>query len=392
MITIGVVTVARSDYGLYVPLLRTIEADPGSRLLVFVSGAHLAPEFGLTVRNIESDGFPIAARVDVLLSSPSAEGVGKSIGLGVIGFAETFARNRPDLLVVLGDRFEMYSAALAALPFAIPVAHIHGGEITEGAIDDALRHSLTKLAHLHFVTTEEHGRRVRQLGEEPWRVTVAGAPAIDAIQLTAVTPAAVLRKRWGLDSNEPLLAVTFHPVTLQAELVEQHIGELLAALAHLGHRCVFTGTNADRGNDRVRRALGEFIAAHPSAIYCENLGAADYWGLLQTATAMVGNSSTGLIEAPSFELPVVNVGDRQRGRTRGINVIDVPCERRAIAAGLERAMSGEFRRFLRGMISPYGRGGTAALIHDTLKSVPLDERLLLKRFVDWREVETTVTS
>ena len=230
MRNIGLVSVARSDYGLSRPIMARIEADPNLRLHLIAAGMHLAPEFGLTVREIEADGFEIGERIEMLLSSDSPEGISKSIGLGTIGFAQAFGRFRPDILVVMGDRYEMFAAALAALPFKIPLAHIHGGELTQGAFDDALRHAMTKLSHLHFVSTDEYARRVIQLGEEPWRVTVSGAPSLDNLKGLQLMGAAELASGFGLDFQTPPLIVTFHPVTLEYEQTERQIDELLAAL------------------------------------------------------------------------------------------------------------------------------------------------------------------
>jgi UDP-hydrolysing UDP-N-acetyl-D-glucosamine 2-epimerase len=382
MRTIGVVTVARSDYGIYLPILRRLQTDADLQLQLFVSGMHLSPEFGLTVKAIEADGFPIADRVEMLLASDSPEGIAKSIGLGVIGFAQAYARFKPDVLMVLGDRFEMYAAALAALPFQIPIAHIHGGEVTQGAIDEALRHSLTKLSHVHFVSTQEYARRVRQLGEEPWRVIVSGAPGLDHLHTIQFYSADELCDLYGVQLQPPPLLVTFHPVTLQHEEAEWQVVELLAALNEIGLPIIFTMANADTGGRVIQQKLNEFVAAHPLAKMLDNLGTRGYFSLMKVAAAMVGNSSSGLIEAPSFELPAVNIGVRQAGRTRAANVIDVDHDRAAIIDGLRRAMQPEFRAKLRGLINPYGHGDATVKIVDHLKTMPLDERLIMKKFYD----------
>ena len=382
MRTIGVVTVARSDYGIYQPVLQALRAHPEMEPHLVVGGMHLSPEFGLTVREIEADGFPIRERVEMLLSSDSPEGIGKAIGLGTIGFAQVYARFRPDLLLTLGDRFEMYAAVLAALPFKIPVAHLHGGEVTEGAMDEALRHSITKLSHLHFVATEEYGRRVRQMGEEPWRVIVSGAPSLDGIGSLDAVPASELESRFGLDLTIPPLVVTYHPVTLEYERTTWQVEQLLAALKRVGLPIVFTAPNADVAGRAVAALIRDFVASHPKARFVVNLGRRGYFGLMRLAAAMVGNSSSGIIEAASFQLPVVNVGTRQRGRVRAANVIDVDNEAEAITAGVARAVSSEFRRGLAGLKNPYGDGKAAERIADTLGKVPLDDSLIMKRFYD----------
>lgn len=382
---IGVVTTARSDYGIYRPLLQRLHADADIDLRVLVTGMHLSPEFGLTVKAIEADGFPIAERVEMLLASDSPEGIAKSIGLGVIGFAQAYARFRPDILIVLGDRFEMYAAALAAVPFTIPIAHLHGGEVTQGAFDEALRHSLTKLSHLHFVSTDEYARRVRQLGEEPWRVCVAGAPSLDNLRLVPLLSPDEVRQQYGVALQPPPLLVTFHPVTLEPAQAEAQISELLAALEAAHLPVVFTGVNADTGGRIIQQKINAFAQSQPAVQVLDNLGTRGYFSLMRYAAAMVGNSSSGLIEAPSFELPVVNIGTRQAGRVRAANVIDVDTERAAMLAGIRRAVSPEFRAGLRGLINPYGDGTAAEKIVARLKSVELDRRLIMKRFVDWPE-------
>jgi len=380
--TVGVVTVARSDYGIYRPILRRIEAEPALSLRLLVSGAHLCPEFGDTVREIEADGFAVAASVHMLLASDRPEAVSKSMGIGIAGFADAYARERPDILLVLGDRFEMHAAALAALPFKIPVAHVHGGELTEGAIDDALRHSMTKLSHLHFVATDDYRRRVLQLGEEPWRVTVSGAPGLDNLREVALLGRAELASELGLPLDVAPLLVTYHPATLEWEQTAWHVTELLEALRAIDRPIVFTAPNADTGSRAVRGLIETFVASRPAARLVANLGMRRYFSLMAQAAAMVGNSSSGLVEAPSFELPVVNVGSRQAGRTRAENVVDVKPDREAIREGIERALSPAFRVGLRHLVNPYGDGRAAEVIVRGLRDVAIDDRLLVKRFVD----------
>ncbi len=380
MRTIGVVTVARSDYGLYLPVLRRIQAEPDLHLHLIVAGTHLSPDFGLTVREIERSGFPIGERVEMLLSSDTPEGIAKSMGLGTIGFAQAYARFRPDILLVLGDRFEMHAAVVAALPFAIPVAHIHGGELTLGAIDDALRHSITKMSHLHFVATEEYARRVIQMGEEPWRVTVSGSPGLDSLLSTRPFNREELERRYRLDLSAPFLLVTYHPVTLETEQLETQMNELLAALDEVGMSTVFTYPNADTRSRLVIQMTREYAAARPHVQVVVNLGTPGYVSAMRLAAAMVGNSSSGIIEAASFRLPVVNIGIRQQGRTRGKNVIDVGYGREEIVAGIRKALSPEFRASLADLTNPYGDGHAAERIVRRLKEVELNDQLLRKRF------------
>ncbi|MBA2271764.1 MAG: UDP-N-acetylglucosamine 2-epimerase (hydrolyzing) [Chthoniobacterales bacterium] len=382
MRTIGVVTVARSDYGIYLPMLRLIQADPELRLALFVTGMHLSPEFGRTVQTIEEDGFEIAERIEMLVSSDTPQAIAKSTGLGLIGFAQAFVNSRPDILVVLGDRFEMMSAALAALPFKIPVAHIHGGEVTFGAIDDALRHSITKLSHQHFVATERYGARVAQLGEFPSRISVFGAPGLDSIGTTELMSSAELAAKFNLTIEGKPLLVTFHPVTLEYEHTERHISELLVALDKAALPVIFTMPNADTSGRVIIRAVNRFVESHAEAQAVDNLGTRGYFSLMSVASAMVGNSSSGIIEATSFQLPVVNIGTRQAGRDRARNVIDVGYERSAVLRGIRTAVSTEFRNGLRGLKNPYGRGDASKRIVDRLKTVELNQELIVKRFHD----------
>lgn len=382
MRTIGVVTTARSDYGIYLPLLRAIQANPELRLQLFVSGMHLSPEFGLTVNMISADGFEIAERVEMLLSSDTPGGIAKSIGLGIIGFAQVYARSRPDILVVLGDRFEMYAAAIAALPFNIPVAHIHGGDVTQGAIDDALRHSMTKLSHLHFVAIETYARRVAQLGEEPWRITVCGEISLDILLTIKFLTKQELKAQYDIPDEPPPLLVTYHPVTLEYEQTEWQINELLAALDKFSLPIVFTMPNADMGNSIIRQKIDEYKQSRSNVWCLENMGTQGYFSLLHVAAAMIGNSSSGIVEAPSFKLPVLNIGSRQEGRIRAANVIDVGYTRKEIINGIEKAISEDFRNTLQGLVSPFGDGQAADRIVDILRGVDLNSRLLKKRFID----------
>jgi UDP-hydrolysing UDP-N-acetyl-D-glucosamine 2-epimerase len=383
MRSVGVVTVARSDYGIYLPILRAIESAPDLSLKLFVSGMHLSPEFGLTVKDIESDGFDICEQIEMLVSSDSPEGIVKSIGLGVIGFAQVFSRSRPDILVVLGDRFEMYAATLAALPFKIPVAHIHGGEITLGAIDESLRHSMTKLSHLHFTSTAEYAGRVIQLGEEPWRVKVSGALSLDNLNDLDLMNRQELSENFNITlSDAPFLLVTYHPVSLEFEKTEWQFGELLAALGECDLPVIFTMPNADTGGRGIHSMIKKYIEKHRSAQMVENFGTQGYFSMMTEAMAMVGNSSSGIIEAASFHLPVVNIGTRQQGRLRGKNIIDVDYDRNQILIGLQKALDPQFQDQIMKLVNPYGDGTAAEKIIRVLKTVEIDERLLMKRFHD----------
>lgn len=380
MRTIGVVTVGRSDYGILRPLLRRIHADDELRLLLFVSGTHLAPEHGGTLAEIERDGFPIAERVGLYAGSDDPAEVAASIGRGVGGFAAAFARARPDLLVLLGDRFEMLAAALAALPFRIPLAHVHGGESSEGAFDESIRHALTKLSHLHFASAEPHARRLLRLGEEPWRIVVSGAPGLDAIRELPPLDDDELSHRVGMRLNGPTLLVTFHPATLDPADPRARAAQLLEAVAASGLPAVFTYPNADPGGNAIRELIDEHVRGRDDARAVPSLGSGAYFALMRRAAAMVGNSSSGIVEAASLGLPVVNVGIRQRGRLRAANVIDVGNDRDEILAGIRRALSPEFRASLAALENPYGDGAASDRILERLKGVELGPRLLVKRF------------
>lgn len=378
---IAVVTSSRADYGYLLPIIRELSNAPEFDLQLIVSGSHLSPAHGSTVRAIEEDGFAIAERVELLTDSDSASAIAKAIGIGVIGFAQAYARLEPDLLLLLGDRFEMFAAAAAMLPFAKPIAHIAGGESSEGAIDEAIRHSLTKMSHLHFVQTSQYRDRVVQMGEEPWRVTVSGSPSLDNLREFSPLPERELSERVGLSLDCPPLLVTFHPVTLEYSAARDQIGEVLAAVEASGLPVVFTAPNADTNGQEIRGAIESFVAQHAaSASLVVNLGTRGYFSLMQKALLMLGNSSSGIIEAASFSLPVVNVGDRQRGRIHGENVIDVPCTRDAILTAMRAAAASSFRDRIRGMQNPYGEGNAAKAIVDILRRTPFDRSLLLKRF------------
>jgi len=377
-----VVTSGRSDYGIYLPVLRKIMADPTLNLRLIVTGSHLSPEFGLTSQVIQEDGFEIAEKIEMLVSSDTPEGIVKSMGLGLIGMSQAFAKDRPDILLVLGDRFEMHGAALAALPFNIPVAHIHGGELTAGAIDDSLRHSITKLSHLHFVATEEYRRRVIQLGEEPWRVITSGAPGLDNLHNISLLTRVEIESQYQLKLAANFLLVTYHPVTLEFEQTQVQMDQLLSSLRQVGLPIIFTGPNADTGGRIVRSLINQFINTYSQAQMIENLGTQGYFSLMHHAAAMVGNSSSGIIEAPSVELPVVNLGTRQQGRSRSVNVIDVGNGHEEIVSGINKALDPSFRASIVGIPNPYGNGQASDIIVQRLKGVSLGYQLISKQFED----------
>lgn len=375
------VTTSRADYTSYRPVLREM-VKKGLELQVLVSGSHLEESFGLTVSEIEDDKFPVAARIPLGLHSDRPVDIARATARALSGFAQFFESQPPGLLVVLGDRYEMHAAALAALHFLIPVAHIHGGELTQGAIDDSLRHGMTKMSHLHFPATTEYGLRLVRLGEEPWRVVVSGAPSLDNLQDMQMLGRGDVQQRVGLEFVDDPLVVTYHPVTLDQARESFRIGELLHALDELDGPIVFTAPNADVGGSLIRDRVSEFVSRRTDSVCVENLGPSGYFGLMDNAKAMIGNSSSGIIEAASFHLPVVNVGARQRGRIIGKNVISVGDDRGGILEGIGRAISPAFREQAKGCVNPYGDGAAAERIVGALMSRKDDGQLLHKNFYE----------
>ncbi|MCA9062945.1 MAG: UDP-N-acetylglucosamine 2-epimerase (hydrolyzing) [Planctomycetaceae bacterium] len=380
--TIAVVTAGRSDWGIYLPILHEIRRRPELRLHVIATGSHLLDSHGSTLNDLTRDGFPADNTVDMLLAGDSPEAIAKSMGLATIGFAQLFAQKRPDLLLVLGDRFEMHASTVAATPFRIPIAHIHGGEVTQGAIDDAYRHAITKYSHLHFASTLQHADRIVRLGEEPWRVTNCGAPALDNLKTVELQTKAELEERLGLSFETSPMLVTFHPVTLQYEQAAEQIDAVLQALTEFPHPMVITRPNADTRNLLILERLEAFAAQRDNVLLVQSLGTRGYFGMMKIAAAMVGNSSSGIIEAASFGLPVVNIGLRQEGRPRSANVIDVDCVTADIRAAIRQALSDEFRDSLQDLTNIYGNGTAARQIVDRLSAVAINDELLIKRFFD----------
>ena len=378
---ICVVTGGRADYGLLYWPMREIAASADFELQLIATGMHLAPEFGATLAAIEGDGFHIDARVEMLLASDTPAGIAKSIGLGVIGFADALDRLRPDLLLLLGDRFEILAAAQAALVARVPVAHLCGGDVTEGAFDEAIRHSISKMAHLHFATNADAARRLRQLGEDPERIFAVGSTGIDAILRMSPMSRDDLERATGLDLGRRLLLVTFHPATLGRGAAQDEMEELLAALEALGDTLsiAFTRPNSDTEGRLLARRLERFTAVHDNTRLFAALGSHTYLSLLRHADAVAGNSSSGLYEAPSLGTPTVDIGDRQQGRLKASSVISCPAERAAISAAIAEAL----RRGKKVVANPYGSGDASRRIVEILASVPDFRALTRKRFFDF---------
>jgi len=380
--TICIVTGTRAEYGLLRGLMQGINDDPALTLQVVATGMHLSPEFGWTYREIEQDGFRIDRKVELLLSSDTPVGIAKSMGLGMVGFAQVLEELRPDLLVALGDRFEMFAAVSAALVAKIPVAHVHGGEVTEGAYDDAFRHAMTKMSQLHFVAAEEYRQRVIQLGEAPDRVFLVGGLGIDAIARVELMDRPSLEASLGFKFGAKNLLVTFHPATLEAGNAADQMMELLAALDSLSDtQLIFTLPNADAGGREIARLIEAFVAEHPNARAYVSLGQQRYLSCVTLVDGVVGNSSSGLLEVPALGKGTINIGDRQRGRLQPSSVINCPPDRSAIRTALNRLYSPDFQAGLMHIRNPYGAPGASRKIIDVLKRADLSG-IIRKQFHD----------
>jgi UDP-hydrolysing UDP-N-acetyl-D-glucosamine 2-epimerase len=377
---IAVVTTSRADYShLYWPL-RALSDRTDVDLRLIVLAAHLSSEFGRTIQEIEKDGFPIAARIECLLSSDSDVGMAKTIGVAVLGLAEHLGVLRPDILLLIADRYEMLAPASVALALRIPIAHIEGGETSEGAIDDAVRNALTKMAHIHFTSTFAARRRVIAMGEEEWRVHRTGAPSLDHLQRSTLLTQSQLEEQLGCDLGIPTVIVSYHPVTL-AEDTLLETDALFSALSQLSDQLLFCYPNADAGSRALIERTKSFLAARGQGRLFVNLDAVTYWSLLRQARLLVGNSSSGIMESASFGLPTVNIGIRQQGRERARNLLDAPADTAAILAAIRAADHPAFRTSLHGMTNPYGDGIASEKIAEVLTSVPLGQELLVKRAI-----------
>ncbi len=379
---ICVVTGTRADYGLLRWLMDGIRMSPILNLQLVATGSHLVRDFGSTIDEIVSDGFCIDRKVEMLLADDSAVGVGKSMGLAMIGFADAFASLKPDLLVLLGDRYEILAAAAAATVAGIPIAHLHGGEVTEGVFDEAMRHAITKMSHLHFVAAEEYRNRVIQLGESPDRVFLVGGLGIDNILRLQLLDRPCLEESLGFKFGRRNLLVTFHPVTLDQCGGETQMEELLCALASLPEtHLIFTMPNADTGGRSLFRRIEQFSSKHPNTKVYRSLGQLRYLSCVAQVDAVVGNSSSGLTEVPSFKKATVNIGNRQAGRISAASVIHCEPEKEAILRAIGRVYSAEFQSYLKAAENPYGNGGASAAIVEIIERQNL-AALTSKKFHD----------
>jgi GDP/UDP-N,N'-diacetylbacillosamine 2-epimerase (hydrolysing) len=368
-----VITGTRADYGLLRLVMQGIKDDSDLTLQVIATGMHLSPEFGLTYREIEQDGFQIDLKIEMLTSSDTSVGIAKSMGLGLIGFADALNELKPDLVLALGDRFEIFSAVSAALVARIPVAHLHGGETTEGAFDESLRHSITKMSHLHFVAGEEYRQRVIQLGEQPERVFLVGGLGVDNIKQLKLLNRAELEASLGFKLTQKNLLVTFHPVTLETATASDQMAELLIALAELKDtQLIFTLPNADTDSRALIKMVENFVEQHHNAHAYTSLGQLRYLSCIAQVDGVVGNSSSGLLEVPSFGKGTINIGDRQHGRLQATSVINSAPDRKSIAAAIKKLYSSDFQVSLSEVRNPYGEGGASEKIVTTIKNYSMD--------------------
>jgi len=371
---ICVITGSRAEYGLLSGLMAAIREDNELHLQVIATNMHLSPEFGLTYKEIEQDGFVIDKKVEMLLSSDTSNGTTKSVGLAIIGFADAYEDLKPDIIVVLGDRYEILAAVTAALFYKIPVAHLHGGEITEGAYDDSIRHAITKLSHLHFTSTEAYRQRVIQLGENPDRVFYVGSLGVENIKNAKLLSKDELEESLGFSLGDKSLLVTFHPVTLEHETAREQCENLLAVLADLtDYRIIFTYPNSDTDGRIIIELITNFVSVHKDrAIAFTSLGKMRYLSTLQFVTAVIGNSSSGIIEVPSFGIPTLDIGDRQKGRIATYSVIHCETSESKIKKGIESVLSNQVQELAKVSENPYQKADTINNILEILKKNPLD--------------------
>jgi len=377
---IAVVTTSRADYGHLYWTLRELQNRSAVNLRLIALGAHFSPQFGQTFSEIETDEFTIDERVECLLSSDTDVGMAKTIGVATLGLADVLGKMRPDILLLIADRYEMLAPASVALALRIPIAHIEGGDVSEGAIDDAVRNALTKMSHLHFTTNENSRLRVVAMGEEAWRVHLVGSPSLDNLRRRKLISQAELEADLRLKFNQPTIVVAYHPVTIQRDTVTE-ADAVFGALEKTAQQIVFCYPNADAGSHQIIERARRFCAARPNRHLFVNLNHLKYWSLLKYADLLVGNSSSGIMETPSIPLPTINIGFRQKGREQARNVVNAAPEIGAITRAIEKALSADFRKSLQGMTNPYGDGRASEKIAEILCNVTLGDELLIKRQV-----------
>jgi len=378
---ICVVTGSRAEYGVLYHTLQRIDESKDLELLLVVTGMHLSKEFGYTLSEIIKDGFLPTDCIEMLMSSDTTVGIGKSIGIGVIGFTDCLKRIEPDIMLIVGDRYEIFAASIAAMAVNLPIAHISGGEITEFAIDEQIRHAITKMSHIHLVAIEENAERVKQMGEEDWRVHVVGGPWVDNIKHMERINEDNLKKILKVNFSYPTILVTYHPVTLQASETDSHIKNLLEALVAIDAEIIFTYPNADASGGIIISEIEKFIESHPKAKAFKSLGSSLYLNVLSHVDLVVGNSSSGVVETQSFKVPVVNIGNRQKGRLMTENIICTNEDKMSILKGVKTGLSEEFKRGISNMKNPYHQGGAAEKIVRVLSSIEFGPKLLRKKFM-----------
>lgn len=383
MKTITVLTATRAEYGLLSPIIHALSECGKFNVRVVATGAHLSPEFGLTYKEIEKDGFEIDRKIEILLSSDTPSAISKSMGMAMIGFADYFAERRPDALVVLGDRYETLAVCCAAMNARIPIIHLYGGETTEGAVDEVIRHAITKLSYLHLTSTEEYRKRVIQLGESPDRVFTVGAIGVENALKRPLLSKEELENELNFTLDQPYAVVTFHPVTLEDSSAEQQCKELITAIeAHSEMKYIITKANADADGRVINKALDELAARNGNVAVFESLGSIRYLSALKYADMAIGNSSSGLLEVPSFKIPTVNIGDRQRGRLKAASVIDCLPNAQSICDAIDYAKIEPYREICKTVRNPYGDGNTSAKIVEAIENMMRQDIDLKKKFYD----------
>ena len=376
------VTGARAEYGLLYWLMKGVSIDDALELQVVVTGMHLSKEFGNTYQQIEEDGFIIDKKVDISLTSDTEVAISKSMGIGIIGFADVFNKLEPDLIVVLGDRFEIFSAVSAAMIAKIPVAHLHGGESTEGVIDEPIRHSITKMSHLHFAATNEYRNRIIQLGEQPDMVFNVGGLGIDNINKLKLLSKSEFENTINFELGERNILITFHPVTLEKSTSEVQFQALLDSISELSNtKIIFTKANSDTDGRVINSMIDGYVASHDNTIAFKSMGQLNYLSALKFMDAVVGNSSSGLIEAPSFKIGTIDIGDRQKGRIKANSIISCSPNKESLDSALVKLYSREFQDIINNVDNPYGKGGASKKVLKVIKDTSL-ENIVKKSFYD----------
>lgn len=382
--TITVLTATRAEYGLLRPIIKALQRCEEFCVKVVATGAHLSPEFGFTYKEIEQDGIELDKKIEILVSSDTAVSISKSMGLAMISFSEYFEESRPDALIVLGDRYETLAVCIAAMNMNLPIIHLYGGETTEGAVDEAIRHSITKMSYLHFTSTEQYRKRVIQLGEDPERVFAVGAVGVENIKKMKLLSKKELEKSISFSLDKPYAIITFHPVTLEEGKAGTQCGEILKALdLHKEMKYIFTKANADAGGRIINDMIDEYILSHDNAVAFQSLGTLRYLSALKYAEIVIGNSSSGLLETPSFHIPTINIGNRQKGRIQAESVINCSPICNEICQAIDLALSKKFLNIAHNAINPYGDGNTSDRIAEILKrSFCMNNINLKKKFCD----------